>query len=80
MQMMMNMFSSFMGQMSNILMAQYPMPTFPSTYPHVPYTSSMPSAVSSYNGFMSDPSNALDDNTINPEEPNDHTMTYVITV
>ena len=71
-QMMMNMFSNFMGQMSNILMAQYPMPTFSPTHPHAPYNSSMPSAVSSYSRLMSDPSNASDDNMINPEEPNDH--------
>ena len=46
------------------------MPTFSPMYPHAPYNSSMPSAVS-YSGFMSDPSNFPDDNTINPEEPND---------
>ena len=71
-QQMMNMFSNFMGQMSNILMAQYPMSTFSPMYPRAPYNSFMPSAVSFYSGFMSDPSNAPDDNTINPEEPNDH--------
>ena len=67
----MNMFFNFMGHLSNILMAQYPMPTFSPMYPHAPYNSSMPSAVS-YSGFMSDPSNAPGDNTINPKEPNVH--------
>ena len=61
-QQMMNMFSNFMGQLSNILMAQYPMPTFSPMYPHAPYNSSMPSGVSSYSRSMSDPSNAPDDN------------------
>ena len=61
-----------MGHLSNILMAQYPMPTFSPMYPHAPYNSSMPSGVSSYSGSMSDPSNVPDDNMINPEEPNDH--------
>ena len=51
-QMMMTMFSNFMGQMSNLLMAQYPMPSFPPTYPHVRYNSSRHSAVPSSNGFM----------------------------
>ena len=56
-QQMMNMFSNFMGHMSNILMVQCPMPTFSPMYAHAPYNSSMPSAVS-YSGFMSDPSNS----------------------